>query len=517
MSSVVLKSFQELAGQVANFQKHEATAPLPSALLTGRNKRKASDAAPRPKLQTSAPVQESLEKLAAVLDQAFSVRGLPGMLSLGDHAVRSIASSFKDPSMTEAKLPLRALEQIAITCGAGITGQAHATRGRRLLQMLSEVPAVTPEGMVRVINTPNGPDLKVVEKSKDASTALAVFTAFCPIDEDLIGRLEIAKSTKLASLRQPHMVQLRKMVPDVGAALTVAAIGFLGYDSQSNPLVNLVRTNFPTLTWMENTIKDARNILGEEDEFLRGEIYSTFVEEPVELADYAQLAAELSVIRIDDGAPSGVRAKANQAYLANKAHYDGLKAKWTELQNGVDEIQAEAVRACDDILALIRFKKAEKEWKRSLERSEEQREPAQKAGRRKEKAPEPVAPAAPKTSVRTPNEAAAIALESSEIEIDLGIPHFNAAALGLTEVDRKVSLAGAGLDGGRECAAYPGVVWEAVFGPLDHAMDIERIESDCRMVVIAPRRPGGLGLDLTESRVLLVGEYEDYFTPVDAH
>lgn len=515
MSSVVMKSFQELAGQVANFRQ-EATAPLPSALLTGRNKRKAGDAAPRPKLQTSAPIQESLEKLAAVLDQAFSVRGLPGMLSLGDHAVRSIAGSIKDPTMTEAKLPLRALEQIAISCGAGITGQAHATRGRRLLQMLSEVPAVTPEGLVRVINTPNGPDLKVVEKIKDASTALAVFTAFCPIDEDLIGRLEIAKSTKLASLRQPHMIQLRKMVPDIGAALTVAVIGFMGYDAQSNPVVNLVRTNFPTLTWMENTIKDARNILGEEDEFLRGEIYCNFVEEPVELADYAQLAAELSVIRVDDGAPSGARAKANQIYLANKAHYDELKAKWTALQNGVDEIQAEAVRACDDILALIRFKKAEKEWKRSMERGED-REPVQKAGRRKEKNAEPVTPAAPKTSIRTPDEAAAIALEGNEIEVELGIPHFNAAALGLTEVERKVTLAGAGLDGGRECAAYPGVVWEAVFGPLDHAMDIERVESDCRMVVIAPRRPGGLGLDLTEARVLLVGEYEDYFTPVDAH
>jgi hypothetical protein len=101
-----------------------------------------------------------------------------------------------------------------------------------------------------------------------------------------------------------------------------------------------------------------------------------------------------------------------------------------------------------------------------------------------------------------------------EIDVDIGIPRVNAVALGFSEVERKEMCQAAGIDGPRMCEAYPGVVWEAVIGPVDHAMDVHRTEADCQMIVIAPRRVGGMGLNMEECRVLLVDEYESYFNKI---
>jgi hypothetical protein len=97
----------------------------------------------------------------------------------------------------------------------------------------------------------------------------------------------------------------------------------------------------------------------------------------------------------------------------------------------------------------------------------------------------------------------------------MSLPVINHAALGIAEVEIKKSFAADGVDGARECAAYPGVVWEPVIGPIYHAMDLECSEPDCRLLVIAPRRVGGMGLDLAEARVLMLAEYEDFFSPVE--
>ncbi len=86
--------------------------------------------------------------------------------------------------------------------------------------------------------------------------------------------------------------------------------------------------------------------------------------------------------------------------------------------------------------------------------------------------------------------------------------------MSIAKVELRKGFVASGVDGARECVAYPGVVWEVVMGPLFHAMDLSCEEPDCRLIVIAPRRAGGMGLELADARVLMLVEFEDYFSAV---
>jgi hypothetical protein len=99
----------------------------------------------------------------------------------------------------------------------------------------------------------------------------------------------------------------------------------------------------------------------------------------------------------------------------------------------------------------------------------------------------------------------------------MSLPVARTDVLGIGAVELRKEFAAAGVDGPRECVLYPGVIWEAVVGPVWHALDVENNDDNDRVVIIAPRRAGGMGLDLSESRVVMVGEYEEFFSPIVSH
>jgi hypothetical protein len=457
--------------------------------------------------------------LAAIIEAVYNGRGIQHVLPLSDHIVRCLTAVAlrKDPGLPHEKTALRAVENIVTQAAVGVDGHFHATRTRRLLTMLAETPAVDELGNLVRINKRKEPfTLEVVERPKDAANAREVYELWVPIDDTLLGRLETSKITKLDSIRSSSMVHLRNTVPDIGCAIATTALSINGYTSNGMPITDLLRTNFPTISWVENVISDLRSILTDEDEASRGYLFITFVEgeNAMEIEEYAALAEELETIKVVDGAPTTERDRVRAKYMGKKAHFDGLKAKWKAVQRDIDVIQQEALAIADNVLAYVRFKRDEKEYARSVEAmraGNNEPEPA-KAG------PKVVAPTKPRVarqSEMTPDSAAALVRMTSDTEIELSAPMFNAVALGLSEVANKRDLLAIGLDGGRECLAiYPGVVWEAVIGPMDHALDIDRIETDVRMVVIAPRRVGNMGLDMSQARMLMVHEYENYFSPV---
>ena len=460
---------------------------------------------------------ETFGKLVTILEGVFGARGLPNTAALADYTVRCLEATVarRVAGQSFERSMASALEGLVHEVAAIGSGNLVGTRCRRLLALLSETPAINEAGQLVRIGTRRGEDeLVVVERAKEASSAKAVWEKYSEINEALMGDLETAKLTKKDSLHIERLKVIRRTIPDMGSALVVAAIMAAGFNSQGMPKLAIDRLPLPIINWSINTLRDLRDILSEDDEVLRGQIYIGFLGEDLAITPegFDELASALAGISVRDSATAQARAKARAVYEADRARYDAMKADWKAIQGEIDGIQQEAVNAVDLTLALFRHKLKEKEYFRA--------ESAARKGEPVRTAPEPKPLQAqarkPRQSERTPDEAVQSLVQSgSVVDVDISVPRFNGAALGLSEVERRRALVGAGLDGARECVAYPGVVWEAVMGPLDHAMDLERNERDCRMVVIAPRRAGGMGLDLAESRALLVEEYESYFAPIE--
>lgn len=521
MTQIAIKDFSSLRSAVKESGLKLAAAPR----IAPRKDVKKPASGPamsskKPVLPASVKPEDSIGKLFAITDAAFAARGLAGVMAFADHAVLCLAEAEirKNPGLPAEKSVIRALEGIVLQCGVPNRGHyTPATRGRRLIQMLEETPAVVDGQMVRIDR--NG-EFVPVEHAKEAASALAVYEAVAgELDKEFIKDLEISKATKADSLRDPRMKKIRRTVPDLGAALVAAGLLQKGFTPTGLPVPNFVSLNFNALNWAVKVLADLREVLSEEDETLRGWLFVTFVEGDLAL-DYEQfgeLSRTVAEVSVGDGASAATREKVRARYEADKAKYDEVRAQWNALQSEFDDIQQEAINAVDEVLAFLRFKLEEKEWIAN----ERQAKKGEK-GQRPEKSSEPrVVKAAPRTktlkeSTATPAEAiAALTASGVEVETEISLPTFNAEVLGIAQVALRKEFAAAGVDGGRECPAYPGVVWEAVVGPVYHAMDLDKTEADCRIVVIAPRRPGAMGLDMSEARALMVVEYEDYFSPVD--
>ena len=471
----------------------------------------------KPVFTPAEPPSETFGKLVTILDGVFDARGLPNTAALADYAMRCFAAAAvrRAGDQPFERAMLSTLEGVVHEVAAMGNGNLVGTRCRRLLHMLAETPAIDENGNLVRIGTRRGEDeLVVVERAKEASSAMDVWKKYSEVNEALMGDLETAKVTKRDSLRVERLKTIRRTIPDMGSALVVAAVMASDFNGQGMPKLAVDRLPVAIISWCINTLKDLREILAEDDEILRGQIYIGFLgeENAVTREEYAEIVEGLARISIRDSASQAARNQARAAYEADKAVYDGMKAEWKAIQGEIDGIQQEAVNAVDLALALFRHKLKEKEYFRAVS-AERKGEPVRAPAEPKVLQPQAKKP---RQSEVTPDQAVkALVASHSVVDVDISVPQFNGAALGLSEVERRKTLAAAGLDGGRECVAYPGVVWEAVMGPLDHAMDLERNERDCRMVVIAPRRVGGLGLDLAESRALLVEEYESYFTPIE--
>ena len=501
-------------------EKAAAPAPAPQA----QPQRQPRQAAPQQPAKLVKPVYSPAEspsdtfgKLVTILDGVFGARNLPNTAALADYAMCCFAAAAVRRSNDQSfeRAMLSTLEGVVHEVAAMGNGNLVGTRCRRLLHMLGETPAIDENGNLVRIGTRRGEDeLVIVERAKEASSALDVWKKYSEINEALMGDLETAKVTKRDSLRVERLKVIRRTIPDLGSALVVAAIMAAGFNGAGMPKLSVDRLPVAIISWCINTMKDLREILAEDDEVLRGQIYIGFLgeENNVTAEEYSELVEGLERISVRDSATQAARNQARSAYEADKAVYDGMKAEWKAIQGEIDGIQQEAVNAVDLALALFRHKLKEKEYFRAVS-AERKGEPVRTPAEPKVLQPQAKKP---RQSEVTPNQAVqALVASHTVVDVDISVPQFNGAALGLSEVERRKTLAAAGLDGGRECVAYPGVVWEAVMGPLDHAMDLERNERDCRMVVIAPRRVGGMGLDLADARALLVEEYESYFTPIE--
>jgi hypothetical protein len=467
----------------------------------------------RPTYRPQVSPQEFIGQLAAIVDAIFTAKGFPNSLAFADNIIMCLMAEAqrKDPNLIKEKAPLRALETIIMNCSAG-SDDNFFTRNKRLLRMLADTPAVDNTGNLVKIR---GNELVDAKHVKEAVSCLTLYKAYTDLDDEFLCRLEVAKTTKIHSLRTPDLRKMRLTTPDIGCALLVAALQINGYTKNSMPIADLVRTNFPALMYMESVIKDLYRIIAEDNEFLRGENLCTFIEGQslFPLDYYVKLANDYKSINVKDNMTADERKVVQDfIYTCDVDFVKNTIAQWKLLQRELDAIQQEALGICSNMLALIRHKKNEKEWYRQNDNR-----PRDETGKLidnkkdKTKVVQPATKVEPKKSDFTPNEATAFV---GEIDADINIPRFNISALDLSEVTRKKQLVNAGIDGARVCDAYPGVIWEAIMGPLDHIFDFDRSETECRMVVIAPRRVNGLGLDLDDARSLLVEDYESFFSPL---
>lgn len=535
MSNVAIKNFDQLRAAVKESGLTLAVVPTPKVgpRKQGKPKGKGAQAsAPsmnrRPVLPASVNPEEMIGQLVAIIDGAFAGRGFANVMAFADHAVACLAAAElrKHEGLPDDKSVIRALEQIVMQCGVASHGAyVAATRGRRLLQMLEETPGVADGNLARL----NGKgEIVAAERPRDAANALKLYEAVAgQVNQHFIRDLEIAKATKADSLRDPKMKKLRRVSPDLGVALVAATLQQRGFTKTGLPIPNFVGMNFNTLNWAVKVLADLREVLGTEDETVRGYLLLAHLDESlaIELDAFKELSKTVAEVAVADGASSTERARAKEKYDADQAKYDAARAQWKGIQTALDDIQQEAINAVDGVLSFIRHKISEKEWlvaEREAEKAErnggarESKAPAEKQ-EPKVLAPAPRVKQPKAASVNTPKEALAEVLRNTEVETEMSLPVARTDVLGIGAVELRKEFAAAGVDGPRECVLYPGVVWEAVVGPVWHALDVENGDDNDRVVIIAPRRAGGMGLDLSESRVLMVGEYEEFFSPVASH
>jgi hypothetical protein len=504
---------------------------------TSENLGKMSRSISGPELKLLGSVGEAVATLRTMIDAVYTSRKLPHMVALADCAIQTASGAVlqKDPSTPASKVPLKGLELLireGIPARMVETGYT-ATRCHKLVQIIDAMPAYTKTGYATI--TGDGSEVAYSTNHRSASSALDFFVAFHPgLDLTILHALEMAKVTPAKSLRDKWLVAIRRALPDFGAALVLSVLNSLGFSDGSDgkgvtgmPVIDLIHTNFVVLTWAENVMSDLRTVLAEKDKGIRGECYSMLATGPdgkhYDTESYAELFATCSSINIREIMTPSARRAATELFYSRRDYYNEKVKEYRALQSSIGHLQESAILACDMVLALIRHKKEDKRWRRDMEAvtrtglAAEVPSSAQSRifGRKLQRAtPDLISP-------MTPLESTTQAMEGGfdSSAINMRVPRFDAAALGLSVVERRRALEAVGVDGGRICEAYPGIVWEAFLGPICHALDLAEEELDLRMVVIAPRRGtpgnGGLGVDVAHSRMILLSEYEDYFQPVE--
>jgi hypothetical protein len=525
--SIAIKQLSELRSALIESGVQLAAAPKKAVVQAPSRRAPAHVESKKPSIPgigkrpmlPSMNVEELVGQLVAIIDAAFAGRGFHNSMAFASHVVECLAAAeFRKGNVSSEKSVIRAIEAIVSQAGVHMrSAYVPATRGRRLLQMLGSCPGIVEGAMVHI-------DRKgayvPVERPRDASNALAVFESYAgsEINQKFLGDLEVAKSTKLDSLNSPVLKRMRSNTPDLGAALITAALCQKGFTKAGLPVPNLTWMSINSLQWAVSVLSDLRSVLNDENQESRGRLFLPLLDEGIgmDYDSYDALAKTIARVTVSNGASAADQARIKARYEGSKRVYDEARASWNSIQAEFDNVQQEAINIVDGVLAFVRHKVAEKEW---LDASN-------KAGHEK-RASQPVQAAEPKIvvpaprtkqakqSANTPAQAVAVLQASgTEIEAEISLPSFNEDALGIAKVELRKTLAATGLDGARECAAYPGVIWEVVMGPLFHAMDLTCEEPDCRLLVIAPRRAGGMGLELSDARVLMLAEYEDYFSAV---
>ena len=515
-----IKSFEGLAAAMAE-QKIAVRSTSPVAARVKKKERRqapavraktAESVTPQP---TQARFDEVIGMLVAVIDGAFASRGVKTS-AFADHAVACLAAeqARKQPDLTPEKSVIRALEAIVIQAGVPSRGvYTAATRGRRLLQMLEDTPAVVDGQLIKVSSRG---ELVAVERERDAHDALTVYEALsgCEAPRDFFKDLEIAKATREESLRDARMRRLRHEAPDIGVALVAAALHSCGFTSAGLPAVNFQMLGFNALNWSIAVMGDLRHVLETDDPFQRGQLFLAHVESGMEYDEFAELHKAVMAITPADGAGPAELARIRGIREADPDNCDSIVAAWKALQEELEVTQQEAINIVDRLLHFLRSKLAARE-QRAAARAE--RGSAPDARRGHQAAPRPVAPAPRAKSVATPREALAALATTTEIETEMAFPTAKIEMLEVAAAELRKEFVTAGVDGARECPIYPGVVWEAVMGPVFHALDVSCDDNADAVVIIAPRRVGGMGLNLKDARVIMLREYEDFFTPAPAH
>jgi hypothetical protein len=526
MRKSLLHDFKELSEAFKNTPPDNAETTKPSTPV-----RRTTIAAPvglprsitGPQLNVDMSLKTAIEDLSVFVDGAFAARSIPGIMTFATDAVAALVAvvAQKNPKELQRKLPLRGLDElIAHGCAAG-DNTYTATHCRKVLTFLSTIPAVKNGTYVSI----SSPDVQVPDSPGDlvdavdlsrASSMLDVYMYEHDLNVKMLNLLDIAKTTKQLSLRDPYQIAMRRAIPDLGAPLVLAALAACGYREGGNeePEMDFLNTSFVLQSWAENVLTDLRQVLAETNGDMRGELYSQYITSPTgapyTLAEFNELSTHLVKIVIPSNATALVRATATAEYNSDRGGYDSLRAEWKALQRNCSDLQERALHAADTVLALIRWKKAAKSWRRANEENV--------FGQKGLRAPPGLRRAEQQRStpsMASPSDALNAAIAAGEtFEEGFKVPHFDLDALELTLDGRRIALAAAGLDGGRECTAYPGVIWEICLGPLYNILDYNQEVDDCRVVVIAPRRTGGMGLDLTEARWITIEEYESLFTPV---
>ena len=498
-------------------------------VVSKRNNNKGTDVTPKvpkPVFNKTCNYEEILSQFRVLTNLFFTLRSGEEFdyTAIGDCLIDGLTGDIAGGKGLPEKMALRAIEELVLKAGAGREGKFSSTRTRRAIELMGETPYMSRDGDYgRLVITEND-DVREVNldlcERRDASTVLEVIEeTYGKLPYDFLFRLETAKVTKMESLRRPEMKLLRATTPDFGICMIPAMLEYSGFKN-GKPVTDLVRTNYPTLSWVISVLDDFRNVLTDADL----DVYAPFLSE-MTMEEYAALAQTVRSVEVGDGDPMIRRKRAKERYEADKAHFDEARVQFVQVEKELAEIQQEAITIVKDILELVAFKKSEKDWYRALNAQNNKggashAVPPLHVVEEVEEVVEPTLEADTTHSVvedvhsvLTPDQAVE-SLGDMEVEVDIGIPRCNNTALQFSEVERKEAVQAAGLDGARMCEAYPGVVWEVVIGPVDHAMDIHRTETDCQMVVIAPRRVGGMGLNMEDCRALLVDEYESYFTKI---
>lgn len=494
-----------IADQLSNLRKDIATKPQAPAAKAGKE---VVQKPQRPKLILQGKLGslqiDTIGSVAACMMQSCEFEG---STDLAEYIIYQLAMDqmVKDATLEKEVAIMKALQEVCTQAAVAQSNRLAATRIKRVLDLLHSLPAYNEfdaAGKVtyysdEIAQGEDGSQTPVVvENVRHASNALTHFKKwYGDIDERLVGLVDTAKTKTLSSLISPSVIELRSAVPDFGVMLLLAAIRMAGYDANERPALRMVRTNFPTLLWIETIVSDFYSIVEKKEDH------------DVLLKMFFELVSEQVIETLDVA----------NGELLSEQQIDFVR-------NELTDIQGEVLIMIADLLSFLRFKKAEKEYIRNLDGGKGKPKPERHASKpqtpeeKHKRTQQPtgnVRDVAAATSAVTVNEAVSKVVASTAVEVDLNVPTFNAAALGCSHVTRKKVLKAAGIDGPREVSIYPGVIWEAVIGPMDHAFDFDRTETDLRMVVIAPRRAGAMGLDLSESRIIMVKDYEDFFKPVE--
>jgi hypothetical protein len=280
--------------------------------------------------------------------------------------------------------------------------------------------------------------------------------------------------------------------PDIGVHFLLAMLDD-GWTDDGFPVAAICSAASRMMEWMEVMAKDLQTMANvpQENAVLRAKVFGVFADR----ANGEQWTEEEVEATIGDYV--NLRSTSRETGEAvTPARASEIDARMAQLQRDIDAIAADAIDAADALYSFLKSKREEKEGHIA-------RRKAAKEGER------------PKggTSTATVGEAvAALRAGEAEVEVEISEPPHYGSAIGLANLGvRKRTIEAAGVDQPRQCAIYEGVVWEVVIGPLYNALDFECVDADLRQVVIAPRRPGGMGVDLGEARVIALVDFEEYF------